>query len=164
MRNNDVDINSEYTEKSFYTKLKLIYSAILIAPSAFMLLIFVRVGETEVSFDDIDFTLFSVLIALIILGYFIGAKLYTDRILKIKSKLSLKEKLQDVMTASIIRFALLEGPALAGAIFFDVSHDLIFLLVGLIPLLGLLTIRPKKLKIRQLLCLAKEEEDVYLEK
>ncbi|MBT8243784.1 MAG: hypothetical protein HKP48_01660 [Winogradskyella sp.] len=76
---------------------------------------------------------------------------------QIKLDLPLNQKLTHYQTASIIRYALIEGPAILCFIITLISEQVSFLIIGWCILVYMYTIRPTKDKVLKDLRLSLEE-------
>ncbi|HTE01211.1 MAG TPA: hypothetical protein VK668_18120 [Mucilaginibacter sp.] len=88
----------------------------------------------------------------------VGNLLYKQLIAKLTDKNSLREKLTGHQTASITRFALLEGPSLFGIVAYMSKGNLFFLLISGIIMLYFLSLRPTTEKVASDLNLSYEDK------
>ncbi len=107
---------------------------------------------TPKSFLTLDYTsdvMFFIVPLLAIVGIFAGNYLYENNIKGLASKNTLREKLSGFQSASIIKYALLEGPALLGIVDFMKDGNQYFLIISLILLAWLIAQRPTRDKVER---------------
>jgi hypothetical protein len=80
-------------------------------------------------------------------GIFAGNFIFKKLLSNIKKNESLQHKLTGYQTASLVKFALLEGPALLNILWFSQTGNLLFLTIGMVLVLFLFMQRPTKIKI-----------------
>jgi hypothetical protein len=86
-------------------------------------------------------------IILPVLGIFVGNFLYKTLIAKISAESSLSQKIAAHQTASIVRFALLEGPALFSVVVYMLSGNMLFLVILAVILAYFISVRPTRNKM-----------------
>jgi hypothetical protein len=108
---------------------------------------------------DFNFTnpLLILLMALMIAGVFTSGFLYNMHKNKIEANDPLKDKIAKIQQALIIRFALIEGPALLGIILFLVESNLAFLMLSVLMILYFITLKPSKSKLADDMNLTSQE-------
>jgi len=111
--------------------------------------------------DEIIRDVFLLIVPVFFLGQMLASKIVISRKLKLaRSKETLKEKLFDYKSISIIRLALLEGVSFFSIICFMLTGDYIFLVfVGLIMVLFVIN-KPTKEKLVEELQLNREEQAI----
>lgn len=100
--------------------------------------------ETNGTASDIYVYVFPI-IALI--GIFSSKFIFNLLIKKLKTKETLQAKLAGYQSASLIKFALIEGPALLNIVWFSQTGNLLYLTIGGVLILFLFMQRPKTEKI-----------------
>ena len=100
--------------------------------------------ETKGATNDIFIYIFP-MIALA--GIFASKVLYRLFLNPLKQKEQLLDKLAGLQSASLIQYALVEGPALLNIVWFSQTGNLLFLTVGGVLLIYLFILRPTKTKI-----------------
>lgn len=82
-----------------------------------------------------------------LMGFLSSMYMFKALTKNVENKPSLQEKLANFQSASLIRYALLEGPALLNLVWFSTTGNLLFLTVAGVLILLLFLQRPTKLKI-----------------
>lgn len=109
---------------------------------------------------DIFFYLVPVFaIALAFLSHFI----FQQNLKKVKEKTTLKEKLVHYQYSRIIRYAMLEAPALFGIVIFIITSNQFYLIISAVLLAYLFLLRPTESIIKEDLDLNTEQEREYRE-
>ncbi len=93
------------------------------------------------------------------IGYFLGKTLYQKSIQKIAKEESIVSKLGKYQTASIIKYALIEGPALIALVGYFLKGNAMHLVIALFLILYLFTQRPTKHKLTTELQLSVAEKE-----
>lgn len=133
------------TFNQYLTALRILHGAMVMGLLMFMVIIhFVLQPEPEG-----DSALFVNLMAgflaiCIALSYW----LYGQRVAALKTEPNLSAKLEGYRSASIIKFALLEGPSLAALVFYLVSGNIVLLGIGALGAMVLAINHPTAMKIK----------------
>jgi hypothetical protein len=133
------------TPKNFLKTLTIIHYALVSGPLLTGIIFYLNTElNTNGTVDDIFVYIFP-LIALggIFAGNFIFKKLLSN----IKKNENLQHKLAGYQTASLVKFALLEGPAFLNIIWFSQTGNLLYLTIGMVLVLFLFMQRPTKIKV-----------------
>lgn len=135
------------TPKSFIKTITIIHLALIMG-----LLLFAGVSYTivETNFLSFDFggDVFAMLVpALALGGAFASNFIYNKKISELSTVESLRDKLVGYQTACIIRFAMLEGPALFGIVIYMQTGNLLYLIIAGAIIAYFVTVRPTKEKI-----------------
>lgn len=102
----------------------------------------------EFSNDSFDDTLYLLLVAALGVGGIIGGRwLGNTRLQAARAEENLAEKLNSYRSTLILRWALLEGPALMGVLFYMTFGNIVFLAVAAGLLIFLFMARPSKEKL-----------------
>ncbi|GMN10548.1 hypothetical protein MTsPCn9_24760 [Croceitalea sp. MTPC9] len=80
-------------------------------------------------------------------GIFASKVLYRLFLNPLKQKEQLRDKLAGLQSASLIQYALIEGPAFLNIVWFSQTGNLLYLTVGGVLLIYLFILRPTKTKI-----------------
>lgn len=149
------------TPKSFIKTITVIHLALIMG-----LLLFSGVSYTlvETNFLSFDFEndIFSLIVpAFAIGGAFASNFIANKKISELSAIESLKDKLIGYQTASIIRFALLEGPALLGIVIYLQTGNLFYLLIAGTVIAYFVTVRPTKDKIEMDLNFSFEQKAAF---
>jgi hypothetical protein len=136
--------NEPLTPKSFLRILSLIHLAMVGSVVIFGLMMFLQTQNQILSFNYSGDEMFLIVPFMAIAGIFAGNYLYKNILSGIASKNTLKEKLVGFQSASIIKYALLEGPAFLGIVAFITEGNQFFLLISLLLVGWLIIQRPTR--------------------
>jgi hypothetical protein len=99
--------------------------------------------------------------AIAVSGAFASNFIYNKKIGELTSLESLKDKVMGYQTACIIRYALLEGPALFGIVSYMQSGNLLFLIIAGALIVYFVSLRPTKEKIEMDLNFSFEQKTTF---
>lgn len=135
---------------NFFKKLQIIFYAILTGPSIFLTIVFfLNLQETEVKVFEQE-NLFLIISGIIAFSNLFLANLVPKMLInKIQANESLDSKLQKYQSASIIKYALLEAPAIIATVGYLLTANVIFVGIALAMLLVLFLQQPNKTSIEQ---------------
>ncbi len=145
-----------------FKAMQVLHRALLLGVFLFgIVIIFVRrVSKFEGVQTSTDKILQVTVLVLAALGIWIGFTLFNKRISSLPATASPKEKMSVYLSASIIRWALIEGPAFFAMIGFFITGNFAFFALGLTILIVLAVLGPSKINIaRQLQISEKEIEE-----
>jgi len=151
------------TPKQFLKTISIMYFGILLGPLAFAIFIYSTVNNTTIEFPDTKNMYQYLVPTLAIFGYFFGKKIYNQKIIELKNKETLLEKLSLFQTGFILKLALLEGPALLGLVAFSKNENLFFMLISGTLLFVIALLKPTKLNIESVLNLSSEQQSQFNE-
>ncbi|MBB4808031.1 hypothetical protein HNP38_003371 [Chryseobacterium defluvii] len=115
--------------------------------------------EPGKSFDfDFRNPLLILMVTLMIAGIFASNFLYHSFRNRIELKDPLSVKITKIRQALIIRFALIEGPAMSGVIFYMMEYNLAFLMLSALIVFYFVTLKPSKDKLMDDMNLTSEEK------
>ncbi len=137
------------TPKLFLRTITIIHLALV---AGVLILGFVMYSITENQKLELSYSgdpMFFIVPIMAIAGILVGNYLYGNNIKGLTSKNSLQEKLAGFQTASIIKYALLEGSALLGLVAFTNEGNQYFLIISILLLLWLIMQRPTRDKIER---------------
>ena len=137
------------TPKLFLRTITIIHLALV---AGVLILGFVMYSITENQKLELSYSgdpMFFIVPIMAIAGILVGNYLYGNSIKGLTSKNSLQEKLAGFQTASIIKYALLEGPALLGLVAFMNEGNQYFLIISILLVLWLIMQRPTRDKIER---------------
>ena len=139
--------NKPITPKTYITTLTIIYYGLCLSPVLFGLFLFYSSNDPGFNAYDSEEPLWAAVVLM-----FLGALVLNGFIFKILLKgvsanKSLKDKLTTYQTASLMRYALLEGPALFAVIVFSFTNNVFYLVLGAILIAYLFLLRPSINKI-----------------
>ncbi|RDY58879.1 hypothetical protein [Flagellimonas nanhaiensis] len=151
----------KFTPSGFIRTLSILHIALLAGPTLIGGIFYFQSKETHFSFNDTEDVFLIVVPVFAISGLFLSDFIFRQLIKKIPSKDSLRQKLARYQSASIIKYALLEGPAIFGAVAFFNTQNLAYLLIAGILVLYLALQYPTKDKIERNLNLRGEEKSQF---
>lgn len=137
------------TVKTFLRTYNLIHLALVAGVFVSGFLIYMKTKVQELNLSYSGDVMFFVVPIMAISGIVAGNFLYAKNIKKLDSKTTLLEKLNGFQTAAIIRYALLEGPALLGIVAFINDGNQYFLIISLNLLAWLIAQRPTRDKVER---------------
>lgn len=138
--------NVPTTPNNFMRTLQIIHMAMISGVLFFGVFSFINKKDTMVFYNEGDVLLY-VYPALAIGAVFLGQFLFKNQISSLKAKEDLKEKLGGYQTASIIKFALIEGAAFFGLVQFFTSGSMAYLAITGLLVVYLLLQKPTKTKV-----------------
>ncbi len=149
-------------EIGFLKRLSLVYAALLLGQIIFLLTAYflgqdVIMDENTRQLSD---TLQMVAPALAIGGILGGGVIYKTLLSKIDKNSDLESKMNSYQTASIIRYALLEGPSIFTSVCFLLTGNIIFIGLGAILILAFVFHRPTRDKIALEMNLSSKETEM----
>lgn len=137
------------TPKSFLRTFTLIHFVLTASVLIFGLMMFLQTKNQELTFNYTGDVMYFVVPFMAIAGIVAGNYLYGNIIKGLASKNTLIEKLNGFQSASIIKYTLLEGPALLGIVAFINEGNQYFLIISLILLGWLIMQRPTHDKVER---------------
>ena len=156
--------NYELTPKGFLKTISIIHLGLLAGPLIFGIYTYSTIKETKLDYSDTN-DIFLFLVPLFaISGILVGNILFKEQIEKLKNNNSLREKLSGFQTASIIKYALLEGPALIGIVGFNDNGNLLYLIISGILILYFISQRPTNDIIETSLNFTNEQQNQFNQK
>ncbi|WP_318309720.1 hypothetical protein [Flagellimonas crocea] len=152
------DLSNKYTPGGYVKMMSILHIGILATPIILGILFYVEAKKTELSFsvsDDMFLAIVPIMsICCILLGDFLFKKITGS----LPREMELLTKLTRFQTASIVKYALIEGAAIFCMVIFTNTQNLTYLLIGALIVLYLLFQRPTKQKIEDVLDLRGEEK------
>ncbi len=148
---------SETLNKGVFKTLQIIYSAFMFGIIVFLLVVLYQVNKLYflINMDDI----FTIIVPLMTLSGIVVSFILNNNFKKmLLPEDTLQVKLTKFQSASIIKGALLEGPALIAIVATFVSGNYFFLLFSIVLLLVMYLQFPSKQKFAQLAQLSFEEK------
>lgn len=150
-----------FTPKSFIQRITIIYLALIIGQLLFAGVSYSIVETNFLSFDFGSDVFVMLVPALAVGGAFASNFIYNKKIDELTSLESLNNKLIGYQTACIIRYALLEGPALLGIVTYMQTGNLFFLIIAGALIVYFITLRPTKEKIEMDLNFSFEQKTAF---
>ncbi|MCZ4318705.1 hypothetical protein O4H26_06865 [Aequorivita viscosa] len=145
---------SSITPKAFLKTFSIIHVALVIGVSLFGIVAYTLTENQKFSLDYSGDAMFFVVPLIAIAGIVVVNFLYRNTIKGLASKDTLMGKLIGIQTASIIKYALLEGPALFGIVAFMNEGNQYFLGISIFLIGWLIMQRPTRDKIERDLMLS----------
>ncbi len=139
----------QITPKIFLRTFTLIHIALVAGVVIPGLLMFLKTQNQELIFSYSGDVMFFVVPFMAIAGILAGNYLYGNIMKGLASKNTLMEKLNGFQSASIIKYALLEGPAFLGIVAFMNEGNQYFLIISLLLALWLIAQRPSRDKVER---------------
>jgi len=137
------------TPKSFLRTFTLIHISLVAGVIIPGLMMFLQIQNQIFSLSYSGDVMFFVVPFMGIAGILVGNYLYGNNIKRLASKTTLMEKLNGFQSASIIKYALIEGPALLGIVAFMNEGNQYFLLISLFLALWLIAQKPTRDKVER---------------
>jgi hypothetical protein len=148
------------TPQDFFKTLRTIYLALLTGQVLFLLVSVYLVMMTgfDAGLQDLK-DVFLILVPVFVAGGYLGGRmLFKNSMNTAKSRASLAEKLADYRSASIVRYALLEGPLMLSIIAYMITTEISFLVISIFIIAIFLTLMPGIAKVSADLELNSDEE------
>ena len=143
--------------KSFIRTLTFLHGSLTLGLLAFTLFVYFQNRSFTVGTDSNDLYVY-IVPTIAILGYFLGKFLFQKQLQRIDRKDNLTGKLVRYQIASLVQYALLEGPAFFALVIYYIKGNALYLVIGLSLLAYLIMLRPKIDTLIKALPLSQEEE------
>tara|TARA_R110002012_G_scaffold39867_16_gene110010 strand:+ start:3533 stop:4030 length:498 start_codon:yes stop_codon:yes gene_type:complete len=138
-----------FTSRSFLRTLTIIHLALVAGVLVFGIMSYLQTKNQILSFTYSGDVMFYVVPFMAITGILAGSYLYKNIMSGLASKKTLKEKLNGFQTASIVKYALLEGPAFLSIVAFSNEGNQYFIIIALLLLGWLIIQRPTRDKVEK---------------
>ncbi len=143
--------------KSTLKTMETLYYAFMSAPLLFSFVILI-INEDYSFFNQNHMSTFYYFVPFAAVGIiYIGLTIFKNQVSNIKSDLSLSKKLSQYQSATIIKCAMLEGPALLCVVLALLSQQLVFIIIAWCILVFMYMMRPTKAHVINDLQLNSEE-------
>lgn len=146
------------TPKSFVNTLSILHLAFFGSQLGFALVAYLIVKNHTLDTETIEIHFLVAALALSLFGLIGGNFIKKNVLVSAKSKNSLREKLGIHQTASLIRHATLEAPALFAIVCYILTEQFLFLLIALALMFYFFSLKPTTTKISKELHLNREEQ------
>ena len=146
------------TPKSFIKTLSIIHLGLMAGPFLFGVVIYSQTTDSYMDYSNTEDIFIYIVPIIAITGIFVGNLLFKQKMRSAGELDGLRPKLFQFQTASLIKYALIEGPALLGIVAFDNTSNLTYLYIAGILILFMYLLRPTKEKIALGLDLKGEEK------
>lgn len=137
------------TPKLFLRTITIIHFALVAGVLMFGVVMFTITLNQKLDLSYTGDAMFFVVPIFAIAGILVGNYLYRKTIKELSSKNTLREKLGGFQTASLIKYALLEGPALLGLVAFMNEGNRYYLIISIFLVGWLFMQRPTRDKIER---------------
>lgn len=155
------DNNLEFTPKQYLKTMSTIHLFFMFGLIAFLATTFIINKNHVFDYSDMSDPFIYVVPLFAIGGYFLGNIFFNSTIKNIDKNETFKSKLSKYQSATIIRFAFVEGPALLGTTAFFISGNTFFILfVGLLTAY-FFTLKPSKERLVSELNLKSSERSIF---
>ncbi|MEP2936445.1 MAG: hypothetical protein ABJM06_11440 [Gilvibacter sp.] len=152
---------TKLTPRIFNKTLRTLHLALTAGPSFFAVVTYFIAPDQYFDYMKTDDILFFVVPIIGITAIVISAFLFAKQKRELLKKETLKEKLVGYQGASIIKYGLIEGPALLAIVIFFKFGNLFYLIIAVLFIVYLILQRPTKAKIEQDLQLDFEQLNEY---
>lgn len=152
---------TELTPRHFIKTITIIHLGLLSAPTLFGFVAYAQAKDTFLDYSNTDDTFMLVVPIIALSGIFMGNLLFKQSLIAARKADSLQNKLAKFQTASLIKYALIEGPAFLAAVAFFQTNNLTYLYIAAILILYLYILRPTKDKIEKGLQLRGDDRDKF---
>lgn len=144
------------TPNGFVKTLSIIHLALLSGLIIFLIIAYTQNKEWLLNINDTSDVFFFIAPILAVGGILAGNFLYDKQIDALSTKNSLREKLTGFQTASIMKYALIEGPALLAIVSSMNSGNLFYIIIAVALIVYFFFQKPTKEKIESHLKLNSE--------
>ncbi|WP_291136519.1 MFS transporter [Flavobacterium sp. UBA7663] len=127
--------------------LSIIHLALCSGVFIFGFIMFSKTNSTEIILDDSNDTFKYIIPSVAIIAFFLSNFLFKSQLNSISENAELKEKLVKYQSASIVKYAILEGTALFSIVIYNLTSNFLYLLIASGMLLYLILQRPTLSKI-----------------
>ena len=135
------------SNNAFLKILSIIHLALCSGVFIFGIIMFSKMKSTEIILDDSADIFKYIIPSAAIIAFFLSNFLFKSQLNSISENAELKEKLIKYQSASIIKYAVLEGVALFSIVIYTSTNNFLYLLIASGLLLYLILQRPTSSKI-----------------
>lgn len=147
-------------QKGIFKTIQIIYGALIGGIAVFTIVVFTLIDNPTYEIDSND--IFTIVVPLFAIGgVFLSNFLYQSFINKIPRTASLNSKLVQYQTATLIKGACLEAPALLAVVATFLSGNIIFLGIALLLVVFMYLKFPKREKFKEEVKLSFEEKSEF---
>ena len=144
-------------QHGIFKTIQIIYGALIAGIAVFTIVVFTMVENPNYTLDLED--IFTIVVPIAAIGgVFLSNFLYQSFINKISPSDSLSSKLTQYQTATLVKGACLEGPALLAVVATYITNNITFLLISLLLIVIMYLKFPKKEKFKEEVKLTFEEK------
>lgn len=149
--------------KTYFTKLTIIHAALLMGQVIFIAVSFFLINSGSFVLDEGSEDLrgiFIFIVPMIVISAIAAAMIIPkSRLTAMREKSNLREKLNDYLSNTIIKFALMEGPSLFAIVAYLLTGDILFLGLSAVVIVVFILERPSKQRLYMDLALSPEEKN-----
>ena len=150
------------TPNSFVKTLTLIHSVLIMGLVTFVG-VSLYLSNDKINFDFNTEDTFLLILPIIAISALVLSRIVPQKLLQsIKETEDLKKILAQYQTASVIKYALIEGPAMIGIVMFMSTNNAAFLVISGVLTIYLLLQKPTKTKIEKELKLRGESRNQFM--
>ena len=150
--------NQVQTVASTFQTMKIIHAALCAGVFLFTLVTLYLTLSPQFDFNYRNDYLIIILPIAAVGATYISNLVYNKLLIGIPKELTLLQKLSKYQIAMIVRMAMLEGIALFSIVWFMLTNNLFFLIVGVMLLFYMVSLFPNKNKISEVLKLTEAEK------
>jgi len=144
---------------NFFKTIKLIHLALIGGITIFSIVVYVSIESTNFVIPSINDIFVLIVPAVCVFGLVIGNFMYTKLTSSITNEKSLEQRVQQLTSALIVRFALAEGPALLSIVIVLLFENTFYFLFTGIMLVVFAGLKPNREKLGEKLLLTSAEKD-----
>lgn len=149
---------TQLTPNGFIKTLSIIHLALLSGLIIFLIIAYTQNKVWQLNLNDTSDVFLFIAPILAVGGILVGNFLYNNQINALSNKNSLREKLTGFQTASIMKYALIEGPALLAIVSSMNSGNLFYIIIAIALIVYFYFQKPTKEKIESNLKLNSEQK------
>lgn len=150
----------DQTPKQYIRSVQLVHLALLLGLVGFAVAIYIINPSNKIDFSESGLFLYIVPL-IMILGIVLGNFIFKKLITRTFKQNSLKTKLDNFLSAAIIKFALIEGPSLLALVAYLLSGNLLYIILASVLMVYLYMQRPTKTSVSETLKLSGELKNQF---
>ncbi|MFP4845677.1 hypothetical protein [Winogradskyella sp. PE311] len=155
--------HKQQTTKSIIKTLTIFHYAYCIAILVFGIVALYITENAVINFSDSEDIFFFLVPVFAITLAFLSHFIFQQNLKRVREKTTLQEKLVHYQTSRIIKYAMLEAPALFGVVIFIITSNQYYLIIAAVLLAYLFLQRPTKEIVKQDLDLNAEQKQQFRE-
>ncbi len=149
------------TPNGFIKTLSILHMSLIMGPVLFGTVIYFQTQNASLNFSDTD-DIYLIIVPIVAVScIFLGNFIFKQSIRNIPKTIGLRQKLARFQTASIIKYALAEAPALFGVVAFMITGNMAYLTISVVLILYFFMLKPTKEKIERSLDLKGDEKSQF---
>ncbi|TXN36918.1 hypothetical protein FVB32_01125 [Flagellimonas hymeniacidonis] len=135
--------------------------SLIMGPILFGTVVYFQTQNASLNFSDTDDIYLMIVPIVAVSCIFLGNFIFKQSIRNIPKTIDLRQKLARFQTASIIKYALAEAPALFGVVAFMITGNMAYLTISVVLILYFFMLKPTKEKIERYLDLKGDEKSQF---